>query len=73
MTVRQAAKDKQMRQRIAMEAMEKGRGFIDMVRQDHEFKEILSDNEITESCALEYHLRNEDNTLGRLGLLPVDE
>ncbi|MCD4846612.1 MAG: adenylosuccinate lyase [Candidatus Aegiribacteria sp.] len=62
-----------MVQRVAMEAMEQGIGFIDMVRQDKEFKKILSGNEIEERCALEYHLRNEDNTLGRLGLLPADE
>ena len=62
-----------MVQRVAMEAMEQGKGFIDMVRQDQELKGILSGNEISERCALEYHLRNEDNTLGRLGLLPADE
>lgn len=63
----------QLVQRVVMKAMEQETGFIDAVKRDVEFAEILSRDEIDEICALEYYLRNEDNTLDRLGLLKKDE
>lgn len=60
-------------QNVAMRAMENGRGFLDMVKDDPEISEYLIREKTDRKCALEYHLRNENNTLGRLGLLNEDE
>jgi adenylosuccinate lyase len=56
-------------QNVAMQAMESGTGFLEMVQNDPGIGEYLTAHEISRRCALEYHLRNENNTLNRLGLL----
>ncbi len=60
-------------QNVAMSAMESGKGFLDMVKDDPEIGEYLTGEEINRRCILEYHLRNENNTLDRLGLIHKNE
>ena len=59
-------------QRSAMDAMKSGRGFLETVMEDPRITERISGEELAGRCSLEYHLRNEDRILGRLGL-PIDE
>ncbi|OPL17947.1 MAG: adenylosuccinate lyase [Candidatus Aegiribacteria sp. MLS_C] len=56
-------------QATAMEAMRNGASFLETALEDPELGRHLSGADIREVCALEYHLRNENSTLGRLGLL----
>ncbi len=56
-------------QNVAMSAMKSGKSFLDMVMEDPGIGEYLTGSELDKKCALEYHLRNENNTLDRLGLL----
>ncbi len=60
-----------MVQKAAMKALEEGTGFLEVVLGDEAVLEYLTRDEIRRICTLEYHLRNEDNTLGRLGLLSI--
>lgn len=55
-------------QNVAMSAMENEKGLLDMVKNDREIGEYITRDEIDRRCTLEYHLRNENNTLDRLGL-----
>jgi adenylosuccinate lyase len=55
-------------QNVAMSAMESEKGFLDMVKNDLEIGKYISSEEINRRCTLEYHLRNENSTLDRLGL-----
>ena len=59
-------------QDVAMRAMESAKGFLDMVKTDPSVGAYLTAEQINRRCALEYHLRNEDNTLNRLGLIHDD-
>jgi len=59
-------------QNAAMSAMENGKGFLEIIKDDPEIGEHLAGTEIDRRCALEYHLRNENNTLDRLDLLTED-
>ena len=59
-------------QNAAMCAMDSGKGFLEIVKDDQEIGEQLTGAEIDRRCALEYHLRNENNTLDRLDLLIKD-
>lgn len=56
-------------QEVAMKAMEGGCGFLDTAGSHAEMTEMISKDEMDDLCTLEYHLRNENNTLDRLGLL----
>ncbi|MEN8208961.1 MAG: adenylosuccinate lyase [Candidatus Fermentibacteria bacterium] len=56
-------------QNVAMHAMQSGRGFLEMVENDPSVGAYLTAEQIGRLCTLEYHLRNEDNTLNRLGLI----
>ncbi len=60
-------------QNVAMSAMESDCGFLDMVKDDPEIGEYFTVDTIDRKCTLEYHLRNENNTLDRLGLLNEDK
>ncbi len=60
-------------QNVAMSAIESGKGFLDMAKIDPLIGEYLTADTIKRRCALEYHLRNENNTLNRLGLINEDE
>jgi adenylosuccinate lyase len=55
-------------QNVAMSAMESKNGLLDMVKNDPKIGEYINGEEIDRRCTLEYHLRNENNTLDRLGL-----
>lgn len=55
-------------QNVAMSAMENEKGLLDMVKNDPEIGKYITRDEIDRRCTLEYHLRNENNTLDRLGL-----
>ncbi len=55
-------------QSAAMSSMETGNGFLDTINDDPEIGRYLTLEEIDRRCSLEYHLRNENNTLDRLGL-----
>ncbi|MCD4776651.1 MAG: adenylosuccinate lyase [Candidatus Aegiribacteria sp.] len=55
-------------QNVAMSAMENEKGLLDMVKNDRKIGEYITRDEIDRRCTLEYHLRNENNTLDRLGL-----
>lgn len=55
-------------QNVAMNAMESEKGLLDMVKNDPEIGKHINSEEIDRRCTLEYHLRNENNTLNRLGL-----
>jgi adenylosuccinate lyase len=55
-------------QDVAMRAMESGKGFLEMVKNDPQVGAYLTTEQISRRCALEHHLRNENNTLNRLGL-----
>ncbi len=56
-------------QNVAMRAMDRNRSFLEEAGEDPGILSRLTADEIGEICTLEYHLRNENNTLGRLGLL----
>ncbi len=60
-------------QNVAMNAMESGKGFLDMVADDPALGEYFTGEDIDRKCTLPYHLRNENNILDRLGLLNEDE
>lgn len=56
-------------QKVAMEAMDADRSFLETALEDSGLLQHLSGSGIRDVCTLEYHLRNENNTLNRLGLL----
>ncbi len=56
-------------QRTVMNAMDSGMSFLEAACGDHEIGEHIPSDEIRELFTLEYHLRNENNILCRLGLL----
>jgi len=55
-------------QTAAMSAMESEKGLLEVVKTDALIREYLTVEEIDRRCTFEYHLRNENNTLDRLGL-----
>lgn len=60
-------------QNVAMSTMESGKGFLEVAADDPEISEYFTAEQIDQRCTLPYHLRNENNTLDRLGLLNEDE
>ena len=52
----------------AMRAMEENIGLLEALLADEEVVSLLTGEELGSRCALEYHLRNEDNILEGLGL-----
>lgn len=57
-----------MVQKAAMSAMERDDSFLDTALADPEITALVSGQDLENICSLEYHLRNENNTLARLGL-----
>ncbi|MBN2608723.1 MAG: adenylosuccinate lyase [Candidatus Fermentibacteraceae bacterium] len=56
-------------QDVAMESMERDSGFLEVAGRDPSVTELISEDEMASICTLEYHLRNENSTLDRLGLV----
>jgi hypothetical protein len=52
-----------------MNAMESGMSFLEAACEDKEIGEHIQSDDIRELFTLEYHLRNENSILCRLGLL----
>jgi adenylosuccinate lyase len=55
-------------QAVAMKAMEEGTGFLDALRIDGTISSLLAPAVLEERCSLDYHIRNEDAIINRLGL-----
>jgi adenylosuccinate lyase len=55
-------------QRIAMAAMEKGTSFAEAVLADPQVAGLVPEDELSNICTIDNHLRNEGYLLNRIGL-----